>query len=228
MKKIVVISGGSDGLGRAIAEKLQQSHTIIILARNEQKLKKTATALRCEYVVCDITKAEEVEHAVKTIDEKYHRVDVLINNAGVWTEGALETNTYEHIKHVFEVNTIGTIFLTKVIIPLMKKQKNGLIINIISQAGMYAKANRSVYHASKWALSGFTKCLERELSPHHIGVTGVYPGKLKTGMFEKTGISKNMADALPPTNVAAIIEFLLSLETDALIPEIGVKRIDQY
>jgi short-subunit dehydrogenase len=153
-------------------------------------------------------------------------VDCVINNAGLWIEGPLDELDPARIHEVLEVNTLGTINLTKAVIPGMKRQKAGRIININSQAGLYAKAGRGVYNASKWAVTGFTKSLQEELAPFGIGVTGMYPGKLDTGLFEKAGTPKNMADALDPQEVAKTIEFMLSMDNTILFTEIGVKHLE--
>lgn len=152
-------------------------------------------------------------------------VDCVINNAGLWIEGPLDELDPARIHEVLEVNTLGTINLTKAVLPGMKQQKAGRIININSQAGLYTKAERGVYNASKWAITGFTKSLQEELAPFGIGVTGMYPGKLNTDLFKKAGNEKNMADALDPTEVAKTIEFILGLDDTTLFPEVGIQYL---
>ena len=108
----------------------------------------------------------------------------------------------------------------------MKKQKRGLIVNIISQGGLYAKPERAVYSAAKWGVTGFTKSLQGELAKYGISVTGIYPGKLNTKMFEKMGIEKDMSDALAPREVARIVKFLLETDSKVIFPEIGIKSLN--
>ncbi len=226
MKKVVVISGGSDGLGREIAQKLASDYSVILLAHDSVKLKQTAKELGCDFLVCDISSEKEIESAVSAIEKKYQRIDCLINNAGLWIEGGIDQSDAEKIKEVIAVNTTGTILLTQKVVPIMKKQKNGFIINVVSQAGLYAKADRSVYTASKWAITGFTKSIQEELSKYHIRVTGLYLGKMKTKMFEKMGLKKDMNNALDTKEVAATVAFLLSTGEEVVFPEIGIKHID--
>jgi len=107
----------------------------------------------------------------------------------------------------------------------MKKQKEGTIMNISSQAGLYAKGERAVYNATKWGVTGFTKSLEIELQKYKIRVIGIYPGKLNTKMFEKMGIKKDLSDALDPEEIAKTIEFITTLKQSTLIPEIGFRYI---
>lgn len=115
--------------------------------------------------------------------------------------------------------------MTKAIIPTMKIQKQGLIININSQAGWYAKEERTVYNTTKWGMTGFTKSLQPELAKYGISVTDVHPGKMKTEMFKKLGIEKSMNDAVDPTEVARVINFLIETNPQVNIPEIGIKHI---
>jgi short-subunit dehydrogenase len=105
----------------------------------------------------------------------------------------------------------------------MKEQKAGTIINVISQSGLYGKAERSVYGASKFALTGFTKSLEPELEKYGIRVAGLYPGKIATGMFAKVGISKDMSDALAPADVARAVSYIISQPDYVTITELGLK-----
>lgn len=220
--KIILITGGSDGLGKAIATRLAPSNKVIILSSNEDKLKVVAQELGCEYKVCDVrdyTQAEKVISEIGTID-------CLVNNAGLWIQGPLDKNDPQRIHEVLEVNTLGVINMTKAVIPAMKQRGSGLIININSQGGFYAKAERGVYTATKWAITGFTKAMQPELAPHGIAVTGIYPGMMKTDMFRKMGIEKDMSKGLEPEEVAKTIEFLLTFDKPTIFPEIGIKHID--
>src|SRR5690606_16513698 len=107
MNKVVVISGGTDGLGRAIAETLSKKNKVVILSPTEEKLKKVSKKIGCEYEVCDVSDYIQIEMAVKNIVDKYETVDVLINNAALWIQGELDDNDPDYIKQVIEVNTLG-------------------------------------------------------------------------------------------------------------------------
>lgn len=224
MQKIIVISGGSEGLGKEIARVLTGEHKVIILSSNKTKLAETAGEIGCEFKQCDVSDYQNCSTVIEKIIQKYKKIDCLINNAAIWIEGELDTNEPDRIAKVLNVNTTGLIFLTKAVVPFMKKEKKGLIINIISQAGLYGKRERSVYDASKWAVTGFTKSLQPELSKYGVVVTGIYPGKMNTKMFEKIGIHKDMSDSIDPVVVAKTIKFLLSFENDICFPEIGIKN----
>lgn len=224
MKKVIVISGGSDGVGKTLAENLSRDYIVIILARNEENLKSVAETNHCGYRVCDVSIATEVQTAVESIIHEYKKIDVLINNAGIWIEGALETNDPANIQKVLEVNTLGTILLSRQVLPFMKKEKQGIIMNVISQAGLNGKPERSVYNASKWAITGFTKSLEMEVSKDGIRVIGLYPSKLKTNMFKKLGIEKSMDGAMSTIEMYTLVKFILNLPDNITIPDVTIKE----
>jgi NADP-dependent 3-hydroxy acid dehydrogenase YdfG len=225
MPKVILISGGSDGLGKAIAQKLSPHNQVIILAHNREKLIASAKEIGCDFVEAELIDYSSLKSAVDQVVSKYHRVDVLVNNAGVWIEGQLEENDPAKIKNVVDVNTTGTIFLTKAVLPQLRTQKSGQIINIVSQDGLCAKKDRSVYHASKWALTGFTKCLQEDVAGENIKVTAIYPGLMKTALFEKNNVDRDLSDALDPAEVASLIETVINLDETAYVPEVSIKNI---
>ena len=192
MSKTIVITGGSDGLGKTLTETFSKENNVIILATNEEKMKLVAEENNCSYKVCDVSNYEIVEKAINEIIKEYNKIDVLINNAGLWIQEELDTNDSDRIKSVIEVNLLGTINVSKAVIPSMKVNKDGLIININSQAGINHKAERVVYNASKWGVTGFSKSLQDEVAKYGIRVTDVMPGMMKTEMFSRMNIEKNI------------------------------------
>lgn len=226
MRKTIVITGGSDGLGKTLTETFAKENDVIILATNESKMKLVAEENNCSYKVCDVSNYEMVEKAISEIIEKYSKIDVLINNAGLWIQEELDTNDSDRIKSVIDVNLLGTINVSKAVIPSMKANKGGLIININSQAGINHKAERVVYNASKWGVTGFSKSLQDEVAKYGIRVTDVMPGMMKTEMFSKMNISKNMANGLDTKEVARLIQFIIDTPSDVMIPEVGIKNIN--
>ena len=226
MKKVIVITGGSDGLGKTLTEELSKENEVIILATNEEKMKMVAEENNCTYKVCDVNNYDMVSNAINEIIEQYNRIDVLINNAGLWIQEELDVNDSNRIKSVIEVNLLGTINVSKAVIPSMKENKDGLIININSQAGINHKAERVVYNASKWGVTGFSKSLQDEVAKYGIRVTDVMPGMMKTEMFSKMNITKNMANGLDTKQVARLIQFIIDTPSDVMIPEVGIKNIN--
>lgn len=226
MKKTILITGGSDGVGKALAENLSDIYQVVILSKDKENTKNVAKEIGVDFVVADVTKPEEVKEAVEKVIGKYQKIDVLVNNAGIWTQGPIEENEDSVIKSILDVNTYGTILMTKYVVPHMKKEKVGKIINVISQAGLYGKAERSIYNTSKWAITGFTKSIEMELSKFGISVNGFYPGAIKTDIFKKTGNDRNMDDYIEKEDVVRVLRFILETKSNLNLPEIGIKSIE--
>jgi len=224
--KNIVISGGSDGLGKALAVALSaKGHKVVILSPSVDKLKAVAHAADCSYKVCDISDWEQVQTAVKSAADELGSIDVLINNAGVGYTGKIEDMEPKNIKHTFDVNVVGLLYLTKAVVPYMKKQGDGYIININSQGGFYARAERAVYAGSKWALTGITKVLQTELAPSKIKVTGLYPGAMEQKMA-KGGERGPQANSFNYQEMIDAVEFVLSRDPQTVIPELGIKNLD--
>lgn len=224
--KNIIITGGSDGLGKTLAESLSKDNNVIILATNEDKLKEVASQNKCNYKICDVRDYLTVEKMIKDIINEFGKVDVLINNAGLWIQEELDFNDSERIHSVVDVNLLGVINCSKAIIPFMKQNKDGLIININSQAGINHKAERVVYNATKWGVTGFSKSLQDEVAKYGIRVTNVMPGMMKTDMFKKLNIEKNMANGVDTKEVARLIKFIIDTPADVMIPEVGIKNIN--
>lgn len=221
--KHVLITGGNDGLGKVTAEKLLKAgFAVTILGRDEARTKAATKELGCKFVVADVTDYAQVERAIAEAGD----VDVLINNAGVWIQDALETNDPDYIRQTVEVNTLGPMFVTRAVAPGMKKRGGGRIVNVISQAGLTAKADRAPYNASKWAMTGFTKSMQHELKAAKISVTGFYPGALNTRMFDKSGNSRDMSRALDPAIAADALAYICGLPDHVDVPELGIQSLE--
>lgn len=227
MKKIILISGGSSGLGKAIAKELSADYEVIIFSHQKDEVRQAAEEIGCDYEIADVTDYQAVQQLVQNVINKKERIDCLINNAGIYLRGELEENEPTAIRRTVEVNAVGAMFCSKAVIPYMKKQKGGLIINVVSQDGFYAKPERSVYTASKWAMAGFTKCLQMDLAKYGIKVTGLYPGRMRTQLFKAAGIKEeDFSAALEPALVARAVRFIIETDNRIVIPEIGIKHID--
>lgn len=168
----------------------------------------------------------QVEKCTNEIIEEFGKIDILINNAGLWIQEKLEENDEKRIHDVIDVNLLGTIYMTKAVIPIMKRNQDGIIININSQAGINHKAERVVYNASKWGVTGFSKSLQDEVAKYGIRVTDILPGMLKTDMFNKMNIKKNMENGLDTKEVARLVKFIIDTPKDVMIPEVGIKNIN--
>lgn len=227
--KNIIITGGNDGLGKAIAKLLSEKNNIIIISKTEENTMKISKEIpSAECYACDITKSDEVDKTIKTIIENQGDIDILINNAGVWLAGDLTENSYEQISNCIDVNTKGPIYMTKAILPNMYEQGKGLIINVCSQASFESDDFSPVYNASKWAMRGFNRSIQKDVSKKGIKVTGFYPGFMQTNIFKKAGNDYDTSTGLEVEKVAKAIEFIINCDEDVIIPEFGIKDIENY
>lgn len=222
----IVITGAGEGLGKTIAKRLAPKHKVIIVDIDENKASETAKELSCEYKVCDVSDAAAVKTAISQIEEEHGQIDVLVNNAGIWIQGKLQDSDDERAQQVFNVNCLGTIYVTKYALPKMLELNQGTIINIVSTAGVAAKTERSIYNASKWAMTGFTKCMQEEVKGTNIRVMGMYPSFMNTTLFKNAGNDRDNYDlAMDPDELAKTIEFILTLDPTTSLTEVGIRNI---
>ncbi len=179
MNKIILITGASSGIGKAIGEFLHQNGcTVYGTSRNPERVVNSVFPL----IALDVRDSESIAIAVAKVISISGRIDVLINNAGVGITGPLEEIPAAEIKNNFETNFFGPIEVMKAVLPQMREQKSGLIINITSIAGYMGLPYRSVYSASKGALSLITEALRMEVKPFGIQITDVAPGDFATNI----------------------------------------------
>lgn len=225
MKKVICITGAAHGLGRELVAALSTNNQVVALDLKSDVLPAVANKFNCDYLFCDITNHVVVKDTIDKIAKKYGSVDCLINNAGCYIDGLLSDNDPETIKRVVEVNVLGSINMCRFIVPLMLQHKSGTIININSHAGLYARDHFSVYHGSKWAMTGFTESLRLELEPSGIKVTDVFPGLMNTTFTKSSKLQRDISQAIDPGEVVKTIQFILSLDKHTTLPQIGVRYI---
>ena len=209
MSKTVLITGASSGMGKETAKKLlAEGYDVFVAARRVDRMA-DLEQLGATAITMDISKDEEIVAAVEKIKAKSGGVDVLVNNAGFGSYGAMEDTTLEDARYQFEVNLFGLARLTQLLLPHMREQKAGRIINISSMGGKIYTPLGSWYHATKHALEGWSDCLRIEVAPFGIDVVIIEPGAIDTEwsgimvdqMMERSGSgpyadqAKRMADA---------------------------------
>lgn len=179
MSKVIFITGASSGIGKAIGEFLHHKNFKVYgTSRNPERIENSLFPL----VKLDVRNVESIQLAVAEILSKEDRIDVVINNAGVGITGPLEEIPTAEIKNNFETNLFGPIEVMKAVLPQMRKQKKGLIINITSIAGYMGLPYRSVYSASKGALELISEALSMEVKEFGIHITNVAPGDFATNI----------------------------------------------
>lgn len=185
MKKIVLVTGASRGIGRQIAKTLSNKGHIVIA--NYNKSEEAAKQLKqeepnIEIFKADVSKREEVKNMMKFILEKYGRIDVLINNAGIAQNKLFTEVTDEEWNQVINQNLYSTFCVTQEVLPSMIHKKNGCIINISSIWGIIGASCESIYAISKAGIDAITKSLAKELGPSNIRINSIAPGMIDTEM----------------------------------------------
>ena len=179
MDKVVLITGGSSGIGKSIGEFLHHKGFVVYgTSRNPEKVVNAIFPL----IALDVRDVDSINKAVAKVIAISGRLDVVINNAGVGITGPLEEIPTSEIKNNFETNLFGPIEVMKAVLPQMRVQQSGLIINITSIAGYMGLPYRSVYSASKGALELITEALRMEVKPFGIQITNVAPGDFATNI----------------------------------------------
>jgi NAD(P)-dependent dehydrogenase (short-subunit alcohol dehydrogenase family) len=179
MSKVVLITGGSSGIGKSIGEFLQQKgFTVYGTSRNPEPILDSVFPL----VALDVRDVNSIRAAVAKVIETSGRLDVVINNAGVGITGPLEEIPMQEMKNNFETNFFGPIEVMKAVLPQMRSQKAGLIINITSIAGYMGLPYRGIYSASKGALELITESLRMEVKSFGVQITNVAPGDFATNI----------------------------------------------
>ncbi len=181
MKKIILITGASSGIGKSVATYLhKKGYTVYGTSRNPKKV----TDVDFKMVQLDVLDNNSIENAVETVISAEGKIDILINNAGRGITGSIEDTPIEEIKQNFDTNLFGVIDMMKAVLPHMRSQKNGLIINTTSIGGYMGLPFRGVYSASKGALELITETLNMEVKAFGIKVVNVAPGDFATNIAE--------------------------------------------
>lgn len=226
--KVVLITGGGRGLGAMTCHSLAEAGAVVIpgdiradlaeaVAAELRSKGKTAVSLRL-----DVSDQAQVAEAVRQIVTDFGRIDVLINNAGTDVTRSIEELAIDDWDRVLAVNLRGPFILSKAVLPFMKKQGRGHIVNIVSTAAKRAWANASAYHASKWGLLGLSYALHVEGRPYNVKVTALVAGGMRTPFLLERFPEIDLDTLQDPKNVADTIRFVLMQPDESVIAEIMV------
>ncbi len=225
--KVVIITGGSRGIGASAAILFAKfgAKVVITYGNNAKAAKKVIENVKIEgsdglAIKADISKPSAAEKVVLATLKKFGKIDVLVNNAGIWTYGKIGSMSEKVWKKTIEVNLNGMFYMTNAVVPFMKKQRSGKIINISSTAGQRGEAEHSHYAASKGGMISFTKSIATELGPFNINVNSVAPGWVDTDLNNSVFGNKRYKEEErqkipirripPPEDIAGPILFLAS------------------
>lgn len=203
-KKVVLITGASSGIGKETAKLLvENGHIVYGAARRLDKMNDLKEAA-IKLLEMDVTNDESMVKGIQKIIETEKRIDVLVNNAGYGSFGALEDVPLSEAKYQFEVNIFGLARLTQLVLPHMRKQQSGKIVNISSMGGKFGEPHGAWYHATKFAVEGLSDSLRMELKQFKIEVVIIEPGAIKSewGGIAKENLLK-VSGNTPYKNLAA-------------------------
>ncbi len=196
--KIWFITGISSGLGKALAlSVIEKGDFVIGTFRKEAQMEAFNREHRdkAHSVVLDITHEKSIENEIQKVISTFGHIDVLVNNAGVGFVGAIEETSTKEVRAVFEANFFGTLKLTQTVLPFMRNEKNGHIVQISSHGGIKAFAGFGIYNASKFALEGFSEALAQEVAPLGIKVSMIEPGPFRTKFAgDRLGLAQKVID----------------------------------
>ena len=221
MSKVVFITGISSGFGRSMAVELAKGgHKIYGSIRSE-----VDPIPNVNYVRMDVTDISSIEHAVKEICDKEGRIDVLINNAGIGIGGPIELTNIRDAQYQMDVNFFGVFRVTQTVLPIMRRQNEGVIICISSIGGLMGIPFQGLYSASKFAIEGYCQSLSLELKPQNIRVVLINPGDFSTSFTSNRKITDNPKIKLTYPQFYNTLSKIISDENNGLKPEILAKKI---
>ncbi|HEU5120673.1 MAG TPA: SDR family oxidoreductase [Candidatus Nitrosocosmicus sp.] len=207
IQKVAVVTGSSNGIGLEIALKLARNAFMTYATmRNLAKSKELETRIGddiqlrslIKFIQLDVTDDNSVKKAIVAVVNESERIDVLVNNAGYGLSGALEDISLQEFKDQFETNVFGLIRTTQEVIPIMRKQNSGIIVNISSGLGRFGIGTSSAYVSSKFAVEGLSESISYELEPFGIRTILVEPGVIKTNFINSSVIAKRSLDRNSP------------------------------
>ncbi len=176
---VALVTGASAGIGAATVRALLATHTVYAAARRVDQMAELATA-GARIIALDVTNDDETVNAIERIRVETGRLDVLVNNAGYGSYGSVEDVPPEEARRQFDVNVFGAARLIQLVLPMMRDQRSGTIVNVSSIGGKIYEPFGGWYHATKFALEGLSDCLRLELAPFGIRVVVIEPGAIKT------------------------------------------------
>lgn len=214
--KVIIVTGASRGIGRAIALALAPGNHLVLVARTRSLLEEVKAGVEerggtAEVHPIDITDDAAVKELVAGVLESLGKVDVLVNNAGMGIFKRVDEFEMDEVRRMFDLNVFALFSLTREVIPSMIARKRGQVINIASIAGLSGFAGGTAYAASKFAVVGFTESLREDVKHHGIAVSVVCPGSVNTGFGGSAPGSKAGRDfLLEPEDVARTVAYLVS------------------
>jgi 3-oxoacyl-[acyl-carrier protein] reductase len=221
---VALITGGSSGIGRAVAQSLAASGArVAITGRDERRLAEAARSLGAHAIHADVTKEADVERTYREVLEKFGDLDILINNAGFGVFKSLVDLDLASFQGVFATNVTGAMLMARGAAKHFIARQRGNIVNISSTAGLKGAANGTAYYASKFALRGMTECWRDELRKHNVRVMLVNPSEVLTNFSAIAGFEqKENPTKLRAEDIAHMVKAILEMDDRGFTPELSI------
>jgi NADP-dependent 3-hydroxy acid dehydrogenase YdfG len=221
--RAALVTGGSSGIGLAIARMLREEELELTLAaRRPEKLESAAAELGAHPVAANLAVEEDCERVVQSHGERYGRLDVLVNSAGIGIGGRLDDLATRHIGLQLDVNLRALILTTRAALPLLRESA-GLVVNLASIAGTIPTPELPIYGAAKAGVIQFTKSLNAAEADHGVRAIAISPGFVATPMTTWTGLPDE--EMIQPEDCAEVVRMLLRLSPRARIPHVVIERL---
>ena len=216
-----LVTGGSQGIGAALVEHARKAgHDVVFTGRDATRIQTLSASTGAHGIAADVANADDNARTVSVCLERMGGIDVLVNNAGYAYRAEIGALDLASMRAMFDVNVFGLVDITNRVVPLMKTQGAGDIINIASTSGMKGGAGGTSYGGSKWAVRGMSQCWQAELRPHGIRVVCVCPSEVQTDFGGRTG--RDNPNKLYADDIAATITAALDMPRHVLWPELAV------
>ena len=223
MDRAALVTGGSSGIGRAIARMLRdEGYGLTLVSRRAERVQAAAEELGAAAIAADVGTAEECERVVAEHRERFGRLDVLVNSAGIGIAGRVEDLPAKHFDLQLGVNLRGLFLVTQAAIPLLR-ESHGWIVNLASIAGTLPTPGLATYGATKAAVISLTRSLNEELDADGVRAIALCPGFVDTPMAEWSGIAGD--EMIQPEDCAEVVRMLLRLSPRARIPQVVIERV---
>lgn len=228
-KKLLVVSGGTKGIGRAIAERFAVAgFDICTCARNKENLREMKLEMEEKYqgiavdiFPADLSESSQVKDFVRHIEGKKRRVDVLINNAGLFLPGSIHDEPEGNLDYLLRANLMSAYHLTRGVITRMKEEQKGHIFFISSTAGLMAYSNGGSYSVTKHAMTGLAKAIREEMKQHGVRVTTLFPGAVYTASWEGANLPEERF--MKSEDIAELVYNAWMLSARTVVEEILVR-----
>lgn len=228
IKRTVLVTGASSGIGRAVAKNLlQQGHIVIGVSRDCGRF--TRKMPNFSPLQLDLSQLNDIPKKIRQLQQSFPAIDAVVFSAGSGQFGSVEEFSYPQIEALMTINFTSQVFLAKALLPALKRKAKSDLIFIGSEAALKGSRKGAVYCASKFAVRGFTQALREECSKSNVRVCLINPGMVKTAFFEQLNFEPgdDQSNAISPEDVAAAVSYVLGSSSNIVIDEINLSPLNK-